>query len=264
MSWQAVADVLENSPSYGVDRLVEIAIAERADEQGENSYGSMADIARRANLTRFREASKSAADYHTKYDCATRAARRSVRRLEALGRVIANGTTTRGVAIHRIVMGHPGHCVPPDTMSGVEESTPDTMSGTPDTVSPPPRTPCPVTPDTVSPKPSLNHQTKSQNRTEQSSLSKKQQIEKAAEEVERRELRDELAKLEAQLRRKPDHGPTVRALERVRTELLTLDIDVGAERDDLQAIEREVGMWESRLRLADDPAAICGELAVAA
>lgn len=170
MSWQAVADVINHSPSYGSDRLVEIAIAERANEVGGNSKGSMADIARRANLCRFREVDKADDDYLKKYEAATRAARRSVRSLEGMGRVEGGEKTTRGVVVYRIVMEKTpdtvsGASSAPDMVSGVEGGvpTPDTMSGTPDHMSGSPRTQCPVTPDTVSPKPPFNPNPESQN-----------------------------------------------------------------------------------------------------
>lgn len=235
MSWQAVADVLDHSPSYGADRLVELAIAERADEHGQNSYGSMADIARRANLTRFREVSADDPDYLKRYDNATRAARRSVRNLQDLGRVQAYGATSRGVALHRILFGRLPGVVTPDTMSGVDGSTPDTMSGEGDTTSGVPRTPCPVTPDTMSPKPSLNHPLKSQSESEQHF----HQDQKSEQQVEAEERDEALSALWEQLPKAkgPLREQTARAITRLEAETAP-------------TVEHEVDMWASRLAVA--------------
>lgn len=189
-----MADVLANSPSCGANRLVEIAIAERADENGCGSRGSVEDVARRANLGAFREKQRPASElycekptaekgkrrlkYLTDCDCpgcefekaldrACRSARRSIRALEQMGRLGISGKTVKGVRIYRVFLGRAGA----DTTSGVEGrggpgATRDGHSVRWD------RTTDPVAADTVSPKPSLNPKSKS-------SKDRKQDLEKA-------------------------------------------------------------------------------------
>lgn len=161
MSWQAVAWCMNPPKAYGADYLVLLAIAERADKDGRESYGSVEDIARRANLCRFGEIAEPSKRVR---ENAMRSARRSLAKLEAEGRVEDCGAARRGTRNRRVCMDQgpdemsvsdemssgtvPGVVPEPDQMSGQQDNrsgTPDNRSGLQDDMS--------VDPDDMSPKP---------------------------------------------------------------------------------------------------------------
>jgi len=247
MSWQAVADVLENSPSYGADRLVELAIAERADEFGAGSRGSMEDVARRANLLRFREIAKpsdtaSAAEkveFERLRSNAARSARRSVRKLEGLRRVEHYETTLKGVRVYRVCLGRTP-CPGGDMVSGVEKPGEDTESGLPGHGVLPGGTTGPASPDTVSSKPSLNQPSKSEDEPKQHSSSISDDRESRSSLVAVAASRKQ--KLHRQVEREADR----RELATLRDQLTTSRHPRQTERS-IETLERELGL------ASDDP-----------
>ncbi len=254
MSWQAVADVLENSSSYGADRLVELAIAERADEFGAGSRGSMEDVARRANLLRFREVAKPSdaasdaekVEFERLRGNAARSARRSVRKLESLGRVEHYETTLKGVRVYRVCLGRTP-CPGEDMVSGVERAREDTVSSLPGHGDLRVGTTCPPSPDTVSSKPSLNPPSKSEDEPKQhpSSISD--------DRGSRISLVAVAAGRKQELHRRVEREADLRELETLR-EQLPMSRHPGQTRRSIEILERELGL------VSDDPA-IASELA---
>lgn len=96
MSW-----VLEHSEAKHGARLVLLAIAGHADDRGENSWASVASLARQARLEE-------------------RSARQCLRRLEAEGEIEDEGRSNRGTHVYRI----PGMAVQTLPIGGTEENAP--------------------------------------------------------------------------------------------------------------------------------------------
>lgn len=125
------------------DKSVLLKLADCASDDGSRCYPSISRIAEETELSQ-------------------RTVSRSIKNLSKIGVVevvkIGSGTRASEYRINSVALTqcHPRHPV-----------TPDTVSTSPDTVSPPPLTQCPRSPDTVSPssiieppyQPSLNHHT---------------------------------------------------------------------------------------------------------
>jgi hypothetical protein len=88
MSVQALSWVLENSAARLGARLVLIALANHAHDDGSNAYMSQATIAREARLT-------------------VRQVRRCLNELETSGEIIRSGKTEHGVVKWQLRMGVP-------------------------------------------------------------------------------------------------------------------------------------------------------------
>ena len=122
MSVRVTAWVLWDSPSTGNDRLVLIAIADEADDEGRNAFPSYDTIARKARIDK-------------------RTAMRSVDRLEAGGELLVKRPDRAGRGHHNryvVVMGRdPGALAgvvgwPPPNLSpaaAAQWCQPDTLSG---------------------------------------------------------------------------------------------------------------------------------------
>jgi hypothetical protein len=100
MSVQALGWVLENSAARLGARLVLIALANHAHDDGSNAYMSQATIAREARLT-------------------VRQVRRCLNELETSGEIIRSGKTEHGVVKWQLRMSDrtecpPGHSRPSD------------------------------------------------------------------------------------------------------------------------------------------------------
>ena len=110
MSVQALGWVLENSAARLGARLVLIALANHAHDDGSNAYMSQATIAREARLT-------------------VRQVRRCLNELETSGEIIRSGKTEHGVVKWQLRMGVlksatgqivPGHSRPSDRTNRAE------------------------------------------------------------------------------------------------------------------------------------------------
>lgn len=98
MSLKAMVWVLENSEAKLGDRLVLLALAEHAGDDGEDSYPAQATLAAKARLSE-------------------RQVRRCLNNLESEGRIVEDGKSRYGTVCWRIVMT-------PDNMSARTSTTP--------------------------------------------------------------------------------------------------------------------------------------------
>jgi hypothetical protein len=124
LSW-----VYENSEARLGDRLVLLALADHAHDDGSGAYAKVETYAHKARLSE-------------------RQARRALRNLEASGEIVVEGKHTSGTTIYRVVMG--GQY---DTLTNEAEGT-NTTPDVPD-LSPEPSEPSPSS-ETTSPPQSTN------------------------------------------------------------------------------------------------------------
>lgn len=93
MSIYAISWVLQHSTAEKIDRLVLIALADYARDDGGGAFPAVANIAKKARVSE-------------------RAAQYALRRLEAAGHIEKSGKTPKGTNVYRILMGvqgvHPG------------------------------------------------------------------------------------------------------------------------------------------------------------
>lgn len=134
MSVKVMSWVWDNSTAPGIDRLVLLAVADSADDNGGNAWPSVASLARKAGVN-------------------VRTVQRSIRRLADSGALkIKENAGKNGVHVYRVVMktppaeSHPDNLSPRQSDSGAES---------------PRQNDAPAesreTPGTQSPEPSLNH-----------------------------------------------------------------------------------------------------------
>lgn len=139
MSIRVMDRVWSYSQAKGIDRLVLLAIADHASDDGSNAWPSIATLARKTGVS-------------------GRTVQRSIQRLVEMGELSyksPNGKTHQfRVLIKGVTDSHPRQSVTPDTVPPPTDSHPR-QAVTPDTVSPEGWQP--VTPggDAVSPEPSL-------------------------------------------------------------------------------------------------------------
>lgn len=139
MSW-----VWENSQSEPTDRLVLLAIADCANDDGAEAYPSMAKLASKTGLHE-------------------RSIQRALQRLVSIKELVVHPNAgPRGCNRYRVTMTTPGTAPPPaqrrgGTRTPRQPATPAESHLDPGTAPPPPRQAATPTPGTAPPEPSFNH-----------------------------------------------------------------------------------------------------------